>query len=235
MNRRYIISALLAGAGSLTTCLAHAADPTKTVRVPLSKFLSFWPTYLEIPQTERTHFRLAYYVIAHEASLSDVRFRLLDKNKTSTFEIAPDGRILTLPGLDVMKRNPDVEITRPDNDKARFSVSLIVMASVVPDRVIDSATLNTAVQQARKGEGRIAGMMAFAVPALDRIHAFGATSGRVILANGQSTTLPRVSKARDVHTNPRSDVVAYVPVDWPQAKSVEFDRVPEYFEIGAKR
>ncbi|MAZ90919.1 MAG: hypothetical protein CMF76_03000, partial [Maricaulis sp.] len=102
----------MVGAALLSVAPAAADDTASEVeRVagPLPRFFPHLESYLDIPQAERSHFRMAYVVSSAEGiPPEDIRMWYDHDGETRQFALDAMGRITQIPGLSALDAEPDV-------------------------------------------------------------------------------------------------------------------------------
>ncbi|MFT4075307.1 MAG: hypothetical protein QM647_07210 [Asticcacaulis sp.] len=217
MHRR----ALLASVVAFLTLPAQAVPATESKTIPAEKFFPFLSNYYNLPPTERSQFRLSYRLIIQGAQPDQISLKLTDGT-----QIVPDGRntLSPLPTSAQLKNRAQLTFTRPTG--AKFGVSLDVIPSQLPAPTLDAHNLALAVNQASAGAKKAAGLLAMAVPTLDRVGIYGVSSGQVRLANGDIRTLPLTPAAKEKNGAYSPAYIAFVPSEWPTAVTLTFPDMP---------
>lgn len=226
MNRRIALTAATAFAALVFAGSALAGNETKTV--PADKVFPFITNYYALAPADRAHFHLVYSLISQGAKLNDISLSL----NGAPINIGPNGVLSPLPTDAQLKAKATVTFSRPAGSK--FGVSLGVFPNAQPQPVMDVRPLNQAIEEARKGARSMAGLLALAVPTLDRLMVYGVTSGQVKLADGQVKSLPFTAATTDKNGGKHPAHLTYVPADWPAAQSLVFDAAPSLLSIESK-
>lgn len=214
IDRRSLV--LSAAAFAVTATVARA----ETKDMPCTDMFPFLLNYLNLPATDRTHFRLAYRLGVSGAKTSDLRL-VLKHNGETPIGLAADGTLTPLPSAAALKAKAPVSLTRPDGSK--MSLTLIIAASLPATTSYAAADLKTAVDQAYAGAKKAAGLASLAVPHLDRVVFVGATGGQAIGADGKATALPKIK-----------DGLVFQPSAHTGAARIALDKAPVLLRIDAK-
>lgn len=226
MNRRTIlaVAATWTALGLASTALAG----TETKTVAADKVFPFISNYYALAPADRAHFHLVYSLLVQGAKTSDIS---LDLNGTP-ITIGGNGVLSPLPTAAQLKAKATVTYSRPAGSK--FGVSLGIFPNVQPQPSMDVHPLNLAIDEARRGAKSMAGLLALAVPTMDRLVVYGVTSGQVKLADGQIRPLPFTAAFNDKNGSKHPAHVTYVPGDWPSAQGVTFNATPTLLSIESK-
>ena len=225
MRTIFAAAALLGAALTATTAFAE----TRTV--PADKLFPFLDSYYKLAPADRSQFHLSYRLHVQGAKPEQVRLTLHEGSGAIPIDTANPTDLSPLPTPAHLK-TATVTYVRPDG--AKFGVELNVTPNAALDRTMDARALAQAVSQAHAGSKKLAGLLALAVPNLDRVVFYGVTSGEVILANGAARPLPTVAAFTDKEGHLHAAQVVFAPADWPGATSVRFNAVPALAQIGAK-
>ncbi len=203
--------------------IARAGTASETL--PAGKVFAYLSNYYTLPPAERAHFRMAYILFARTGSINQIGLTLNAGGASIPVHADAQGTLLPLPTAQQLAGT--VTLTRPESLAAKnYGVSLAFTPAMTPQQTMDALPLNLAISETLKGAKKAAGLLSLAVPAFDRIAAFGVTSGQVRLANGEVKTLPVVAAFTDKDGQAHKARVMYVPADWPTAQSVTFNTAP---------
>ena len=226
MNRRHILS--IATALFAVALAGSAVAETETKTVPADKVFPFITNYYGLPPADRAHFHLVYSLMSQGTKLSDISLSL----NGAPISIGPTGVISPLPTDAQLKAKATVTFSRPAGSK--FGISLGVFPNAQPQQTMDVHPLNLAIDEARRGAKSMAGLLALAVPTLDRLNVLGVTTGQVKTADGQVHPLPFTAAQTDKNGNKQPAHVTYVPADWPTAQTLIFNASPALLSIESK-
>ena len=226
MNRRLVLTAATAFAAMIFAGGALAATETKTVAA--DKVFPFITNYYALPPAERAHFHLVYSLIVQDTKLSEISLSL----NGAPINIGSNGVLSPLPTDAQLKAVATVTYSRPAGSK--FGISLGVFPNAQPQQTMDVRPLNQAIKEARKGAKSMAGLLALAVPTLDRLMIYGAASGQVKLADGQVKPLPFTAATTDKNGGKHPAHLTYIPADFPTAQSLIFNAAPALMSIESK-
>ena len=226
MNRRMILTAAAAFAALTFAGGALAGNETKTV--PADKVFPFITNYYALAPADRAHFHLVYSLIGQGAKLSDISLSL----NGAPINIGPNGVLSPLPTDSQLKAKATVTYSRPAGSK--FGISLGIFPNAQPQQTMDVRPLNQAIDEARKGAKSMAGLLALAVPTLDRLMIYGVTSGQVKLADGQVKPLPFTAETTDKNGGKHPAHLTYVPAGFPTAQNLIFNATPTLLSVESK-
>lgn len=226
MNRHLLLTAVVAAAAFSFAGAAMAGNETKTVAA--DKVFPFITNYYALPPADRAHFHLVYSLVSQGAKLSDISLSL----NGAPINIGASGVLSPLPTDAQLKAKATVTYTRPAGSK--FGISLGVFPNAQPQAAMDVRPLNQAIDEARKGAKSMAGLLALAVPTLDRLMVYGVASGQVKLADGQVKPLPFAAATTDKNGGKHPAHLTYVPADFPTAQSLIFNATPTLLSIESK-
>ncbi len=226
MTRRIALTAAVAFAALTFAGGALAGNETKTVAA--DKVFPFITNYYALAPADRAHFHLVYSLLVQGAKASDISLSL----NGAPITIGQNGVLSPLPTDAQLKAKAQITYTRPAGSK--FGVSLGVFPNAQPQPSMDVRPLNQAIEEARKGAKSMAGLLALAVPTLDRLMVYGVTSGQVKLADGQVKSLPFTAATTDKNGGKHPAHLTYVPADFPTAQSLSFNATPTLLSIESK-
>ena len=211
VSRRLLLSGLAAAAAFP----AMAADKTKVV--PLKKLFPYLDAYYALPAASRTRFELVYRTTIVGAGAAGLRVAYVGAGERVAAALGPDGRILRLPSLAMLKGGYKAELIAPDG--AKVSLDMQVEPSLRPAAEMDARELAAAVRQAADGVRKSAGVFGFAAPKMERVVFRGGQGGVLVTAAGRTAPLA---------------VVKGSPVfdPTPDARWVRFTRRPTSMVIG---
>lgn len=211
----------LAAAGlcllTLTTS-AHAADDSKSKAIPSPSLFPFLSTYLGLPGNMRDHYHLTYSLKSQNAKLSDIHMVLKRRSGEVPLTVSANGQLSPQPTLAELNEKTPVMMSAPTG--AKLGISLRIAATVEPAKIYDAQFLKAAVEQARAGSKRVAGMMAMMVPNFQSVCFDGTTSGTATLSTGKTVALKLSAKAGDVPAG----TPCFTPSDTPGATQITLDR-----------
>jgi hypothetical protein len=190
----------------------------ETKLLPLDKVFPYLQGYLQLPQAERSRFSLDYRLKGDAKALQTVRTALVEGGRTVPLPVSADGRFARLPTLEELRGKAQFSI---EAEKVSGMGMLLSAAPTArPAREMDAAELAAALVQARAGEQKLAGVLAFAMPRLTRVAFEGVTSGEAVGADGRALPLP-LAKGRPV----------FDPATLKGAKIVRFPAAPTRLEL----
>ncbi|HYE43769.1 MAG TPA: hypothetical protein VEA15_10285 [Caulobacteraceae bacterium] len=195
-----------------------AADKT----VPCDKVFPFLENYLKIPAAERNRFTVAYYLMVDGKAPKGLQGWLGTGATRTAVPIGADGKVQRLPTLAQLKAK--TPLTFDGMEAAKFSINMVVEPLMRPAVEIKAAELSLAVAQAAKGAKKAAGLMAVAVPKLDRVLFKGVSAGTVVHADGKTTPMT-VVKGSPV----------FDPEKQKTAATLRFARAPSQMLIGSTK
>jgi len=131
--------------------------------------------------------------------------------------LGADGKVLKLPTLAQLG---DGKVEIGVDAATKINLTLGLEPVVAPATDLDARELAAAVAQAGPGMKKIAGVMAFALPAPKAVLFVGVPSGEAELADGRRVPLPLVKGAP-----------AYDPAAIPNARRIHLPKVPQKLDI----
>jgi hypothetical protein len=149
--------------------------------------------FLSIPSAQRDQISLGYTLKVKNAPASQIKIQLIDQGQTSPISIDKDGVISPLPSLTQLKRGAEIHLTGPQ--KASASLKLKIYSTQGLKTTYDAQGLSRGITQGNSASKKLAGVLAAALPKLDRVYFIGATNGRLSLSNGNTMALPMTTKA----------------------------------------
>lgn len=143
------------------------AGDAERVAGPLPRFFPHLDSYLELPEDRRSHFRLAYVIGSNSGiPLDEVRMWYEHDGETRPFGIDASGRITNLPDTEALAAEPDVWINQPDDDGARFSLTMrFEYGGPLADRY-EREDLARGIEQANRAIRQAAGVAALFAPSM---------------------------------------------------------------------
>ena len=161
----------MVGAALLSVAPAFADDTASEVeRVagPLPRFFPHLESYLDIPDAERSHFRMAYVVSSSEGiPPEEIRMWYDHGGETRQFGLDPMGRITRLPDPSALAAEPDVWINQPAG--GGFSLSMQFEYSGPGATEFSRDALAMSVEQANRAIRSAAGVAALFAPRMESI------------------------------------------------------------------
>lgn len=150
------------------TVADDTASETERVAGPLPRFFPHLESYLDIPDAERSHFRMAYVVSSAEGiPPEDIRMWYEHDGETRQFALDATGRITRLPGLPALDAEPDVWINQPAG--GGFSLSMQFEYSGPGDTGFSRDALAMSVEQANRAIRSAAGVAALFAPRMESV------------------------------------------------------------------
>jgi hypothetical protein len=207
------------GAALLALCLAGpaaAAAGDAAKQVDAAKLFAHYDAYLKLPPAERSHFTMAFYLHIGPAPLTAPVW-LVEGDRKIPLPLRADGRVQRLPTLAQLGADK-VAIGVDPATKLGLTVGLEPL--VAPAADLDARELASAVAQAGPGMKKIAGVMAFTLPAPKAVLFLGVPSGEAELADGRRVPLPIVKGAP-----------AYDPAAIPNARRIHLPKAPTRLDI----
>ena len=204
---------------------------TKTMTLKLDQVFPFYKVYLELPEQERSLYRLVFPVKVKKANPTDVSLVMNHAGKTIPLNYR-SGYLSPLPRLEHYKAKSTITLNAPK--ESSLSIGLSVVPMDAPQKTIDADRLKASITQANKGAKKAAGVFGMAIPTFDRIRIKGVKSGTVLLANGDQVPLPYQAAKTEKNGYQHAEQVIFVPDQWPNARSISFLTVPDEIEIDSK-
>lgn len=217
MMRRTVLG-FLTGFAVLASGPALVAQPAPGKKPPIAaaKLFPYLDRYLKLSPSERSLFAPAYFLKRDGVPARDVKIWLLEGTSRGQIPIDSDGRIEQLPTT-AQLGSAKVQLDAPVG--AKFTMSLKSSSSLRPSTEMSAAELARSVRQADVGMHKAAGLMAIAVPKLDRVIFTGGAGGQAVMSNGSTAPLPGGAA-------PYADLTLLA-----KATSVKFTRRPTFLEI----
>lgn len=176
--------------------------------------------FLALPASERDQISLGYILKVKKAPINSVSISLTDQGATSPITIGSGGRVGPLPSYAALKRGATITITGPK--EASVSLKLKIYSTQGLKITYDAQGLSRGVTQANKAASKIAGILAAAMPKLDRVYFVGATSGTVTFADGHNTPLPITNAGGEYPPS----TAYFIPSKMAGAVSIKLNRAP---------
>jgi len=149
--------------------------------------------FLAIPVTQRDQISLGYTLKVKNAPTSQVKIQLFDQGQLSQISIDKDGRLSPIPTLAQLQRGAEIRLTGPQKASASLRLKIYSTQGLKP--TYDAQGLNRGISRGNAAAKKVAGVIASALPKLDRVYFLGAANGRLTLGNSQSVILPVTAKA----------------------------------------
>ncbi|ESQ84577.1 hypothetical protein AEAC466_09500 [Asticcacaulis sp. AC466] len=222
----------MAAAIALCAAISVSAAPVETKTIPAEDLFPFLRNYYALPAAERTEFHLGYALRVQGARPDQIDLSLQDGANRSRIAADAQGYLSPLPTDAQLKAKAKLSVTRPA--EAKCGISMEVLPNPSPSQSMDAKSLALAVSQARAGSKKLAGVLAMAMPTLDRVDILGVTSGEVKLANGTTRPLPFTPASTDKKGGRHPAHLTFVPADMPGAVTLTFKGVPTRLLIGSK-
>lgn len=173
-----IAAALLVGAAS--------ADANGRTAAPLSDMFPMLDNYQDIPEAERSHFEVEYFVKSADPSVSDFDLWIEPSGERIDIERGPAGRVNTNALAPYLASNPTVMTTLP---KGGGSASMAASPMLELADEIAMSDVKMAVDQTNRAMKKRAGLLAFAAPKVKSV--------RFQLAPGSSASLRKADGTSD--------------------------------------
>jgi hypothetical protein len=203
------------------TIPAVAAQEIVTRTASASDAFQGYKGYLNLPVAQRNLFNVYYIVRIKNAAPGTVTAELLDQGKVSPIHFASDGRVSPLPTRDQLNRGAKVVFHAPK--QASYAMKVRVFSTQPIARDYDAAGLAAGVRQANTALTHIAGIMAMAVPKLDRVYFPGGVGGTVRMSDGKEMPLPKALAGDDYPAG----TPYFVPAKMPSAAHITLTKAPE--------
>ncbi|MDV6329692.1 hypothetical protein [Asticcacaulis sp. 201] len=183
-------TAFVLAAGLLTApALPQAVmAQTTTQKIAASDAFPGLQKFLSLPSGERSQVNVYYVLRIKKCDSSQVRLTLTSGGTTTPLTIAGDGRVTPLPNAAQLS-NGTVNISGPSTCVVGPKVKVFSTQGLKTE--YDAAGLATGIKQGNAAMTKIAGVMAVALPKLDRVHFIGGGEAVAEFANGQKKPLPR--------------------------------------------
>jgi hypothetical protein len=147
---------------------SEVASGVERVAGPLPRFFPHLESYLDIPEAERSHFRMAYVVSSADGiPPEDIRMWYEHDGETRQFALDATGRITRLPGLTALDAEPDVWINQPAG--GGFSLSMQFEYSGPGASEFSRDALAISVEQANRAIRSAAGVAALFAPRMESV------------------------------------------------------------------
>lgn len=147
---------------------SDVASDVERVAGPLPRFFPHLESYLDIPDAERSHFRMAYVVSSADGiPPEDIRMWYEHDGETRQFALDATGRITRLPGLPALDAEPDVWINQPAG--GGFSLSMQFEYSGPGATEFSRDALAMSVEQANRAIRSAAGVAALFAPRMESV------------------------------------------------------------------
>lgn len=147
---------------------SEVASEVERVAGPLPRFFPHLESYLDIPEAERSHFRMAYVVSSADGiPPEDIRMWYEHDGETRQFALDATGRITRLPGLTALDAEPDVWINQPAG--GGFSLSMQFEYSGPGASEFSRDALAISVEQANRAIRSAAGVAALFAPRMESV------------------------------------------------------------------
>ena len=174
----------------LVAALAAAATPALAEKTaPADKVLPYLSKYLQVPQAERTHVKLAYGLRKDGKPLPNVKVTLVEKNGTRTpLPVNADGYFERLPTVAQMEADPTLVFDVPTDWKMGSLMDF--QTQLKPAMDFDVRELATTVNEANTLIGKVGGVASFMVPKMSGVVFLKSEGGTIVFADGRTAPLP---------------------------------------------
>jgi hypothetical protein len=159
-------------------------NPSRSIEV--KKVFGYYDIYLRLPPQERDGFAMSYILRARDSATSRPQMNYVLGNTRTPIQIAPNGKILTLPDAN-MYANGKVEIPA---GQPGASIGMDLEAIIPLARNISAADAANPVNDYAAALRR-AGPLGLIAPKLTGITFKGVTSGEAVFGDGRRTALGR--------------------------------------------
>ena len=170
---------LPAAAQNMTTKTAAASDAFPGLR----GFLSLAPA-------DRSEIAVYYTIRIKHGDASKASITLNDNGRSTPIHIGAGGRLSPMPTLAQLDGGAQVTVVYPTD--ATTAMKIHVYSTQTAGTTYDATRLARGVKQGNNAMGKIAGVLAFGIPKLDRIYFVGGGNATADV-NGRSTPLPKTA------------------------------------------
>jgi hypothetical protein len=220
MSRALILAAGLAAA---CVAMAPAARAQEAKTVEAAKIFPYLDKFLGVPAQERTRFKLSYGLRRDGKMAPDIKATLIEAGGARTpLPIGPDGFFERTPTLAQLAGKAAVSFDVPAGVKLGMMMRFDPLLKPAGEYAANDLTAT--VDEANRAIAKAAGPMAMLAPKMAGIRFLGASTGRVVFADGREQPLP-VEK-----TNP-----VFRPDDAQGAVRVRLDRPPTKVGFAGKK
>jgi len=209
-------AATLLALGLMSSPLAVTAQTT-TQNLPASKAFPGLQAFLTMPESQRSQVGVYYILRIKHCDASQVRVALNAGGRTIPLGIGGDGRISPTPSA--AQLNGTVTISGPASCVVAPKIRVYSTQGLKQD--YDAVGLATGVKQGNSAMTKIAGVLAFGLPKLDRVYFVGGGNGTVTLGNGQTRALPKSGAGEYPAGTPY-----FVPAQTAGAAKIHLSSVP---------
>ena len=171
-------------ANGISTQTANAADAFPGLKA-----------FLAMPAADRSQVNVFYVLRIKHCDPAQVHVTLKSGGRAIPLTVAGDGRITPLPTAAQLNSGATVTTTGPASCTVGMKIKVFSPQGLKQD--YDAVGLATGVKQGNAAMGRIAGILAFGLPKLDRVNFVGGADGTVTFANGQTKPLPKTGAGGD--------------------------------------
>jgi len=147
--------------------------------------------FLAMPPAERSQVNIYYILRIKHCDASQVHVTLKSGGQSIPLNIAGDGRVTPLPSYAQMNSGATITTSFPQACTIGPKIKVFSPQGLKQD--YDAVGLATGIKQGNAAMGRIAGILAFGLPKLDRVNFVGGAGGTVTFANGQTKPLPKTA------------------------------------------
>lgn len=176
--------------------------------------------FLAMPAAQRSQVNIYYVLRIKHCNPALVHVALKANGRTTPLTVAGDGRITPLPTAAQLANGATVTTTGPATCTVGMKIKVFSPQGLKQD--YDAVGLATGVRQGNAAMARIAGILAFGLPKLDRVTFAGVSDGTVTFTNGQTKALPETSANGDYPAG----TPYFVPTQMSGAVKIHLNGVP---------
>lgn len=180
---------LCVGGVAQASASAEASPSVSERPIPLAKMFPYLAALLRAPASERSRFRLVYYLERDGRPAPNVTGRIQDGTIGISIRTDGRGRIEPVPTLDQLQRKGTIVLDLPASANIRSDPELEPV--VRPSATMDAPELAAAIDQASTAIRKFAGVFSFAAPRIKRVVFVGSLSGEALTTDGRTIRLPQ--------------------------------------------
>ncbi len=168
-----------AAAQGMTTKTAAASDAFPGLR-----------GFLSLSASDRSEIAVYYTIRIKHGDASKASITLNDNGRSTPIHIGAGGRLSPMPSLSQLDGGAQVTVVYPTD--ATTAMKIHVYSTQSPGTTYDAGRLANGVRQGNNAMGKIAGVLAFGIPKLDRVYFVGGGNATADVG-GQSRSLPKTA------------------------------------------
>jgi len=176
--------------------------------------------YYNMPASQRSQLGVYYIVKIKHVDPSQVQIVLHDGRNNIPLRIESGGRISPMPTREQLNRGDTITISGPADGS--YAIKIRPYSTQAPSKLYDAGGLVTGIRQSNSAMSQAAGILAMALPKIDRVYFVGGGDATAVMANGREVPLPETESQGDYP----AETPYFVPAEMSGAVKIKLSATP---------